>query len=349
MRVLIAAPHNPLNPYCRELGRGYYEQGCEVLYGLDQFWTGHAGVDIVHLHWPEMLAPVEFDAAENARRIGRRLDEWRRTATVIATVHNSEPHVPFDGWHEVFESSYSQCDGIVHHGERSRQWFAGSFPRLGAIPSAIVPHGNYLCFPSGVSRARARERLGLGQDDRVVVVFGRTRTGDELRLLGSGLRKAKVPRLHLLLSDSFQVRRLGWIRNVLARRWHLAGVQYRLFPGVLPPGEVGTPLAAADLLVVQRQSGLNSGNVPLAFSFGLPVVSADTGVFGELVKKHGNFTFAPGRAEGLAASLERAFSTDLPALGLRNRAVAENEWSWSAIARQVLDFISRLSPGSVSA
>jgi mannosyltransferase len=261
---------------------------------------------------------------------------------VVATIHNSEPHVPFDGWRDVFESVYSQCNGLIHHGERSRSWLRESFPEFANLPSVVIPHGNYLCFAGDQTRKSARDSLALDSSDRVVLVFGRTRTRNELRLIGRGLRESRVPDMMLLFSGCFPVRRLAWLRNPMERRLFLCGVRYRLFPGHLAPEEVGLPLTAADLLLIQRQSGLNSGNVALAFSFGLPVVSADVGVFGELVKRHENFTYPPGSVTGLRLALESAFKSDLEAIGRGNRRIAETEWNWELIAERALEFIGEL-------
>jgi len=342
MRVLIAAPHDFSNPYCRELGAGYHAAGCEVVYGLDLFWTGHIAVDLVHLQWPEHLVPEWFSPAEQLPALGERIAEWRRTARVIATVHNARPHRPRADWWQLFDAVYASCDGIIHHGERSVSWFSEQFPRLATTPHLVAPFGAYTSYPRTVFRQEARARLGVHHDERVVLVFSRFRTVREFVLVARGFARARVPRKCLVLTWGLPARRFGSLRNAGLRLLFLAGRRHRLLAPVLSASEVQLPLLAADVMLIQRVGGLNSSSVPLAFTFGLPVVCPDVGVFGEHARAHGNVTFPPGRAAAVARALEEAFSQDLVAMGRRNRAVAEGLWSWPVVARAILDFAATL-------
>ena len=342
MRVLIAAPHDVSNPYCRELGAGYRAAGCEVVYGLDLFWTGHAQVDVVHLQWPEHLAERPAGVPPDVAALVDRLARWRAHAVILATVHNAEPHDPWPHWRDLFAAVYEQCDGVVHHGRRSAEWFASAFPGLSDTPSRVIPHGAYTSYPVSLDRGTARRELGLTDTERVVLVFGRLRTTQEFALVTRGFASARIGRKCMLLPASFPVRRLATLRNVGLRLRYLARVRHVLLPSWLPPHEIQRPFLAADVLLVQRATGLNSGNVPLAFTFGLPVVTPDAGVFGEVARETGNVVFAPATAAQAALALEEAFAMDLRALGERNRRMAQREWNWTSIAGRLLEFIGQL-------
>jgi beta-1,4-mannosyltransferase len=342
MRILVGAPYVRFNPYCRELGGGYRAAGCDVAYGLDLFWTGHSDIDVVHLQWPEYLLLRGMRLPDDVPALHGRLAAWKRRAVVIATVHNPGPHDRQAGWMELYETLYGACDGIVHHGRRSQEWFAATFPALARIPSTVVPHGAYSSFPLTLSRDAAREGLGIRSDERVVLVFGQFRTTAELALVARGFAAARVAEKCLLLSSAFPLQRFESVRDVWLRLRYLSRLRHVLLPREIPARDVQRPFLAADLLLLQRHTGLNSGNLSLAFSFGLPVVTPDVGVFGERARDTGNFAFDPVTPEQAGRTLERAFATDLRELGRRNRTLAEHDWSWPHIAARLLDFARQL-------
>ena len=338
MRILIAAPHDHYNPYCRELGGGYVRAGAEVVYGLDTFWASNLPVDLVHVHWPEYLLDHWMTAEADGRTVCDCLQRWRRSAKVIATIHNALPHTPGSAWRSYYESVYALCDGFVHHGERSREWLSRAFPALAGRPSLIARFAAYTSFPCDMTRDAARAALRIAADECVILVFGHWRTRAELRYVARGVRRAHVPRKRLLLHGLLPARRFGRVLNRLERWRTLALVRNTRYPALLPPEKVQIPFRAADLLVIQRLRGLNSANVPLALAFGLPIVSPDVGVFGEEVRRLGNFVFDPADPDSLARALETAFDADLPAIGLRNLEAARSELTWEASARAILAF-----------
>jgi glycosyltransferase involved in cell wall biosynthesis len=344
LRVLIAAPHDAYNPYCRELGAGYVRCGCEVVYGLDAFWAGGTPVDVVHLQWPEYLLFEWMRPDTDKGRVCERIEALKRSgAIVVATIHNDAPRRPGQAWSPYLESVYAACDGFVHHGRRSRTWFDETFPAFAGRPEIVAPHGAYRSFPSEMTRDAARGALGIADDERVIVVFGRWRSLAELEFVVHGVRAARIESKCLLLNGLLPARRVGYVLNAFSLRRALRGLRHVVYGGLLRADEVQIPLRAADVLLVQRTTGLNSGNVPLAFSFGLPVVSADVGVFGDDARRSGNFVFDPESRHGLSRALEEAFSADLRAVASRNLAAARSELDWTAIAATLTAFFADVS------
>jgi beta-1,4-mannosyltransferase len=342
VRILIAALHDAYNPYCRELGESYANHGCEVVYGLDSFWASNLQVDLVHVHWPEQLLMHWMRPDRHGPMVCEQIVHWKTSAKIIATIHNDQPHSPHPAWEAYYRRVYALCDGYVHHGERSRAWFARAFPELGERPAVVIRHGAYTSFPDDISPEAARDRLGIGEDAFVILTFGRWRSVAELRAVARGVRKARVPLKCLLLNELLPGRRFGSVLNRLELWRTLAGVRHTSYPAVLPPEDVQVPFRAADLLVVQRLRGLNSGNVALAVGFGVPVVSPDIGVFGEDVRRLGNSTFDPSDPDGLARALETASAADLQAIARRNLEAARTELAWPGLTAAILEFATAL-------
>jgi hypothetical protein len=83
--------------------------------------------------------------------------------------------------------------------------------------------------------------------------------------------------------------------------------------------------------MIQRKRILNSGNLPMGFYFGKPVVGPDVGNVGEILRSTGNPVFDPEDCASVAASLSRGFECANAGMGDANRCFADREWSLSKI------------------
>lgn len=75
---------------------------------------------------------------------------------------------------------------------------------------------------------------------------------------------------------------------------------------LIPDEQLPCYLAAADVVFIQRTDILNSGNVPLALSFGRVVTGPDSGNIGGLLAETGNPAFDPADPRSVDIALERA-------------------------------------------
>ncbi len=181
MRILIAAEMY-LNPYIGEPGRGYAANGCEVVFGVQNFWTSFVECDALHLHWPEFLFPGGLKSPNRValRKLGECLDNWRRRVPIIATAHNLHPHRIDDAaYREAYRLVYEAADMVVHHGQSSVQLVADQYPIV-LRKSLVIPHGHYAFMDSGLSRDEARKELGLNKKYKTLILsVGRIRSREE--------------------------------------------------------------------------------------------------------------------------------------------------------------------------
>ena len=85
------------------------------------------------------------------------------------------------------------------------------------------------------------------------------------------------------------------------------------------------------MVFIQRKRILNSGNLPMGFYFGKPVVGPDTGNVGEILRSTGNPVFDPGDCASVTAALLRGFECADAGLGRANRGFADREWALQKI------------------
>jgi glycosyltransferase involved in cell wall biosynthesis len=135
--------------------------------------------------------------------------------------------------------------------------------------------------------------------------------------------------------------RLTLRHYALRLRTHLAPVQ--LVEGFISHEDVPGLFNLADVVVIPRADGLNSGNVALGFTFGKVVVGPDTGVIAETLHETGNPVFDPVKPSTLGRALEQARSLAVERKGEDNRSYAEAHLDWDTIADQHAQFFTSLT------
>ncbi|MCS3678770.1 glycosyltransferase involved in cell wall biosynthesis [Salinibacter ruber] len=342
MKVLQAAkPRAAANPFIRLLveaiGRHPSVQRADC--GVEQFWEGPDGEDVLHLHWPHVLFDWDEPTRDQLRRAGKKLEEWAACSTVVSTFHDPHPHRgDSPAYRALYRRVFEWSEGIIHMGEASKQCFTRKFGGEKDQKHEVIPHGTYDCFPDTVSEKKAREHFELGLDAYVILAFSGVRHPEDTNLLLEGFSATRSLRKKLLVANSLSRSSKKtidfykqWIRITLDPRI-VAKEQF------VPDENVQYYLNAADVLVIPKKKVLNSGNVALGFTFGTVVVGPDEGVVGEVLRKTGNPTFNPDSTSSLAGALTRAEALSEHGRGEKNQEYAEKKMKWGDIAEKHIQF-----------
>ena len=114
-------------------------------------------------------------------------------------------------------------------------------------------------------------------------------------------------------------------------------------PGPIAPSHISTILSASDVVLIPRTDSLNSGNVPLAFSYECIVLGPNVGNIGESLIQTGNPTFS---LENLQQSLENGIINSFNAIGddlsKDNYSYSEKNLDWEKIGPQYISFYKEL-------
>jgi glycosyltransferase involved in cell wall biosynthesis len=310
--------------------------------GLDHFWTGPLDADVVHIQWPENLFEWREPSVSDLAKLEAMLARWKARAVLVVTVHNRYPHYRNTSLFErLYRLVYGYTDGIIHMGHASVAELAATHPELDHKPRAVIPLGDYTCFPNVVGRVEARRILGVGPRQYVVLFLGSLRHTEETRLLLEGFRATQVRRKRLIIAGRVALSRHRLVRVVRRARLTL-DPRIILRQGFIPDDQVQHYANASDVVVIPRVQILNSSSVSLGFTFGKVVVGPRTGVVGEILSDTGNPTFAPQDALSLAEALEHAQVLSAEGKGESNREHARRYWSWDHVAAQHVEFYERL-------
>ena len=160
---------------------------------------------------------------------------------------------------------------------RTRRPRARAYPELAATPGAVTRHGHYRdAYDFSVSRAEARDRLGLPADAKVVASVGQIRDYKNVPHLVRTFRETDADAV-LMVSGSAPKPLAAQIRDSAGE-----DPRVRLDLRFLPDDELPTLLAAADLVVLPYRRIQNSGSAILALSANRPVLVPDLGAMREL-------------------------------------------------------------------
>ncbi len=220
------------------------------------------------------------------------------------------------------------------------------------IPSqrvTVIPFGiNNTCPSTALGRQEARERLGLGPTEKVLLFFGQIAPYKGLEYLVSAFSElakqdpayrlliaGKVKKGHSVywkgIQSTIEASAIG--RRVLTRIEHV------------PDKEVERYFKAADVVVIPYVEIFQSGVPFLSYSFGLPVIATEVGSLrDDIVEGETGFLCRPKNSVDLARTISTYFASDLyrdlEARRRRIQAFANQRYSWERVG-EILDGVYR--------
>jgi glycosyltransferase involved in cell wall biosynthesis len=215
----------------------------------------------------------------------------------------------------------------------------------------VIPFGINNSVPiTTLTRAEARERLGIEPKAKVILFFGSLRPYKGLDTLVSSFQNiasqdhdytlviAGEPRKEC---EEYLARILTQIESHSSRKQIITRFQY------VPDCETELYFKTADLVALPYVQIFQSGVLFLAFSFGVPVVASDIGSFREdVIEGRNGFLYHPTDPDGLAAAIQRYFKSklymeiDKHRNDIRDRA--QESHSWELIGRMTRGVYEKL-------
>lgn len=345
MNVLIAenvVGSNDENPYVSSLAEGLRNLGIYVDCSIDSFWNPHKKYDVIHIQWPEALTGWSRYTKETVSKIRQKIDDYHKMGVcVIYTRHNACSHYSSsESAQQLYNVVESGADGIIHLGTYSRDDFIARQINKTAC-HYVIPHQVYDVASKILPAENAKSILGLCADKPMVLAFGAFRNDNERKLYFEMCKQVKKSRDVAFLAP-------GLFRTPILRKNVKKGLQellhrlkflrygwFKTQPKV-PEDLVSVYFSAADVVFVQRNNILNSGNIPLAYSYGDIVVGPNIGNMGGLLSEYGNPTFDPQSGQSVATAVCAALDAAILGLGDENRRKACADWPVSKIAEMTL-------------
>jgi D-inositol-3-phosphate glycosyltransferase len=245
---------------------------------------------------------------------------------------------------------YRLADHIFVHTQKMKQELVEEFG-VQATRITIVPFGINNAVPNtSLSSGEAKRRLGIRENEKAILFFGRITPYKGLEYLITAFQKI------LVRTDNYRLIIAGRPEKGCERYWaslrrviddDLQRELILLRAEHIPDAETELYFKAADALVLPYRDIFQSGILFLGYSFGLPALVADVGSLkDDIVEGSTGYVFKPEDPADLARAIEKYFSSDLYK-GLRRRRqeirdYAAQKNSWDAVGQMTMSVYSSL-------
>ena len=256
---------------------------------------------------------------------------------IVYTAHNVLPH---DGAtflnRAVYRTIYRVLtDAIIVHGTSLKDRLIAEF-QVAPDTVHVISHGTY--HPPkdhALTKATARNRLGLPREARVALFFGLQRPYKGTEFALQAFEQSPIPGLIALIRGeagdrTYRERLLGLIKEVTPR------VQTDAKLEAVSEVEMELVFKAADVVVLPYLEGSQSGIKYMAYAYGRPVLASAIGSLGEfIVPGVTGETFAAGDATVFASTLREMFEHMDRYDEERIREIAYTDYSFEAAVCRV--------------
>ena len=272
---------------------------------------------------------------------------------IILTLHNVNTNKRDNGDSMLnrltLRIQYHLADHLFVHTEKMKTEVIEEFEvrpsRISVIPFGInnaVP--NTLLTPS-----EAKKWLGIPTNAKTLLFFGNIAPykGLEFLLGAFQMLAVRVPDLTLVIAGRPKGSEDYWHAICEKIKAGTQSDRVLIRSEFIPDGEVEYYFKAADVLVLPYRHVYQSGVMFLGYSFGLPVLAADTGSLrDDIVEGETGFVFKPENSVDLEKAMDRYFSsslyTDLDQRRDKIRASAAANHSWSEVGVITMKIYSAL-------
>lgn len=211
----------------------------------------------------------------------------------------------------------------------------------------VTPHPSYnaFCFEH-MTKAQARDKLGLDFNERVLLFFGFVRPYKGLRHLIHAMPEIKksLENVRLLIVGEFgsiedKEDYVRQIKDLAASNPELESAIV-IKDGYTPDREVEKYFAACDMVVLPYESATQSGIVQIAYGFGKPVTVTNVGGLPDVVDNgRTGYVVPPQDAKALAEVIVRYFVEDKEKEFAKNIAAEAYRFSWERMGEVVEKWI----------
>lgn len=202
------------------------------------------------------------------------------------------------------------------------------------------PHPTYHAFKiRNLTKGQARQELGIGSEEKLLLFFGFVREYKGLRHLihAMPLIRQKLDAVKLMVVGSF-----GGDKEDYMNLIRDCGVQdcVEVIDGYTPDNEVEKYFAACDLVVLPYESATQSGIVQIAYGFEKPVIVTNVGGLPDVVTDgRTGSVVEPGNPEQLAEAVVRYYEDGMEKVFAENVRKEAYRFSWDRLTEKVEELL----------
>jgi glycosyltransferase involved in cell wall biosynthesis len=245
---------------------------------------------------------------------------------------------------------YRLADHIFVHTEKMKAELMHQFG-VSSDRASVIPFGINNSVPNThLTAPQAKERLGVRENEKAILFFGRIKPYKGLEYLIAAFQKlARRSADYRLIIAGRLEEGCGpyWesMQKEIQEYFEAGRVTLRI--EFIPDSEIEVYFKASDVLILPYKEIFQSGVIFLGYSFGLPAIIADVGSLkDDVVEGKNGFVFCPEDPNDLARAIEQYFGSDLFAdLSTRRHVIRDyalQRHSWAIVGQQTLSIYQTL-------
>ena len=247
--------------------------------------------------------------------------------------HNVFPHERFPFDRVLTKMVLKKGDFFITHSKADAEDLR-SIRQEALVCEAVHPTYDAFQFQN-LAREEARQRLGLGEQQQVLLFFGFVREYKGLKHLIAALPEIikRLPKTHLLIVGDFGKDKQEYLELIAQNKMEDF---LSIYDGYIPDRDVEQYFAASDLVVLPYESATQSGIVQIAYGFERPVVATNVGGLPDVVldEKTG-YLVPPKNPEALADAVVRFFEEQKAGEFAENIRKEASRYSWDRMRENI--------------
>lgn len=201
------------------------------------------------------------------------------------------------------------------------------------------PHPIYSHFGTPTNKLEARQRLNIPPDRKVMIFFGFIRKYKGLDIVLEAMQH--LPDNYYLIVAGEVYGGFDDYQQIIDK--HNLAHRVQLHVRYVSDNEVPDLFCASDICVLPYRSATQSGVIPIAYHFEIPVVVTDVGGLREVVEPFNTGVVAPDTSPlSVAQAVEECFYRNSTDNLSGNIHLFKQKYSWDNLAETVLEMYRQL-------
>jgi glycosyltransferase involved in cell wall biosynthesis len=283
---------------------------------------------IVFRFWIPFMGPALGTIARLVRKSGIK---------ILAITDNVIPHEKRPGDEAFAKYFINGCDGFV---TMSKAVMKDLEKYSDTAYKKYLLHPLYTSFGEKLPKTEARKKLGISNDDHIVLFFGLIRKYKGLDLLLEAFKELKSKsEIKLIIAGEFYEDKQPYLDLI-----NLYGIQNQviLHDKFIPNEEVRFYFSAADLVALPYRSATQSGVTQVSFHFEVPTLVTNVGGLGEIIPdKVAGYVVEPNGL-AIADGINDYFENHRIEAYTEGMKKEKQKYDWSIFVDAVFDLFQQL-------
>ena len=204
-------------------------------------------------------------------------------------------------------------------------------------PFILQAHPLYNHFGEKINKQLAIEQLGLVTEKKTLLFFGLIRDYKGLDLLIAAMSLLDESYQLIIAGESYS--NFGKYRQAIESS--PAQSRIKVLNHYIADDEVFRLFSSADLLVTPYRSATQSGVIPIAYHFDVPVLATDVGGLKESIERAGTGLVCLPTTESLSEGIQKFFKSDKE-IFVANIRKEKKALSWETFAKALIGLVERV-------